>query len=176
MSRAPPGSAGLHRASSEIDCFSRGLGVRRPPFFAPELAPSPGALAKKNVQKSPMATPILAQKSGHGACVASLTAEKQPFPLKSGVRVASVTVTKMDLPVYENRCFFWILMPRGSGLPSFNDPDPRNIYADSCRAPLKIGHVSRNVLQQNPREMRWVGPPFFAPDPRNIYADSIKIN
>ena len=54
---------------------------------------------KKNVQKSPMGTPILAQKSGHGACVASLTAEKQPFPLKSGVRVASVTVTKMDLPV-----------------------------------------------------------------------------
>ena len=123
-----------------------------------------------------MGTPILAQKSGHGACVASLTAEKHSFLLKSGVRVASVTVTKMDLPVYENRCFFWILMPRGSGLPSFNDPDPRNIYADSCRAPLKIGHVSRNVLQQNPREMRWVGPPFFAPDPRNIYADSIKIN
>ena len=66
-----------------------------------------------------MGTPILAQKSGHGACVASLTAEKQPFPLKSGVRVASVTVTKMDLPVYENRCFFWILMPQGSALPSF---------------------------------------------------------
>ena len=68
---------------------------------------------KINVQKSLMGTPILAQKSGHGACVASLTAEKQPFPLKSGVRVASVTVTKMGLPVYENRCFFWILMPRG---------------------------------------------------------------
>ena len=113
------GSAGHDRASSEIDCFSRGLGVRRPPFFAPELAYPPASLAKKNVQNSPMGTPILAQKSGHGACVASLTAEKQPFPLKSGVRVASVTVTKMDLPVYENRCFFWILMPRGSGLLSF---------------------------------------------------------
>ena len=145
-------------------------------FFAPELAPSPGALAKKNVQKSPMATPILAQKSGPNVGHVSLTAEKQPFPLKSGVHIASVMVTKMDFSVYENLCFFWILMPRGSGLPSFNDPDPRNIYADSCRAPLKIGHVSRNVLQQNPREMRWVGPPFFAPDPRNIYADSIKIN
>ena len=95
------------------------LVARRPPFFAPELAPSPGALAKKNVQKSPMATPILAQKSGHGACVVSLTAEKQPFPLKSGVHIASVMVTKMDFSVYENLCFFWILMPRGSGLLSF---------------------------------------------------------
>ena len=140
-------------------------------FVAPELAYPYTSLAKTNVQNCHMGTPILAQKSGHGACVVSLTAEKQPFPLKSGVHIASVMVTKMDFSVYENLCFFWILMPRGSGLPSFNDPDPRNIYADSCRAPLKIGHVSRNVLQQNPREMRWVGPPFFAPDPRNIYAD-----
>ena len=163
-------------AAVEIDVLSRPNIFGGSPFFAPELAPSRLSLAKKNVQKSPMATPILAQKSGHGACVVSLTAEKQPFPLKSGVHIASVMVTKMDFSVYENLCFFWILMPRGSGLPSFNDPDPRNIYADSCRAPLKIGHVSRNVLQQNPREMRWVGPPFFGPDPRNIYADSIKIN
>ena len=107
------GSTGHDRASSEIDCFSRGLGVRRPPFFAPELAPSPGALAKKNVQKSPMATPILAQKSGPNVGHVSLTAEKQPFPLKSGVHIASVMVTKMDFSVYENLCFFWILMPRG---------------------------------------------------------------
>ena len=170
------GACRANRAAVEIDVLSRGNIFGGPLFLAPELAPSPGALAKKNVQKSPMATPILAQKSGHGACVVSLTAEKQPFPLKSGVHIASVMVTKMDFSVYENLCFFWILMPRGSGLPSFNDPDPRNIYADSCRAPLKIGHVSRNVLQQNPREMRWVGPPFFAPDPRNIYANSIKIN
>ena len=173
ISWAPPGSTGRIPRSMEYLCE---LVARRPPFFAPELAPSPGALAKKNVQKSPMATPILAQKSGPNVGHVSLTAEKQPFPLKSGVHIASVMVTKMDFSVYENLCFFWILMPRGSGLPSFNDPDPRNIYADSCRAPLKIGHVSRNVLQQNPREMRWVGPPFFAPDPRNIYADSIKIN
>ena len=114
--------AGANRAkvaADEIDVLSRPNIFGGSPFFAPELAPSPGALAKKNVQKSPMATPILAQKSGHGACVVSLTAEKQPFPLKSGVHIASVMVTKMDFSVYENLCFFWILMPRGSRLLSF---------------------------------------------------------
>ena len=49
----------------------------------------------------------------------SLTAEKQPFPSKSGVHIASVMVTKMDFSIYENLSFFWILMPQGSELPSF---------------------------------------------------------
>ena len=106
-------------AADEMDVLSRGNIFGGPLFLAPELAPSPGALAKKNVQKSPMATPILAQKSGPNVGHVSLTAEKQPFPLKSGVHIASVMVTKMDFSVYENLCFFWILMPRGSGLLSF---------------------------------------------------------
>jgi len=43
-----------------------------------------------------MGTLILAQKSGHGACVASIKSEKQNFSLKYGVRVALIVVTTMD--------------------------------------------------------------------------------
>ena len=116
---AKPARNSLNRAAEEINGLSMLSRHGGSPFFAPEWAYPPASLAKKNVQNSPMGTPILAQKSGHGACVASLTAEKQPFPLKSGVHIASVMVTKMDFSVYENLCFFWILMPRGSGLLSF---------------------------------------------------------